>query len=146
MKKAFNTFSAIVLTLFLLTACQSNPQPTEDVRMRLSDVNKLLDDNKMVFKEASAANPATIISQTANAQVTFIFPLTYQTLHVYEFENAQDLADEQEALLERFEEAYFDAEVVEIVHNNVYMVTAKDLGEEESELERQVREIFEEEK
>lgn len=146
MKKAFNTFSAIVLILFLLTACQSNPQPAEEVRMRLSDVNKLLDDHKMVFKEASAANPATIISQTANAQVTFIFPLTYQTLHVYEFENAQDLADEREALLERFEKAYFDAEVVEIVHNNVYMVTAKDLGEEESELERQVREIFEGEK
>lgn len=114
--------------------------------MSLSDVNKLLDEHKMVFKEASAANPAAIISQTANAQVTFIFPLTYQTLHVYEFENAQDLADERENLLERFEEAYFDAEVVEIVHNNVYMVTAKDLGEEESKLERQVREIFEEEK
>ncbi|CAM4503057.1 hypothetical protein [Paenibacillus typhae] len=146
MKKAFITFSGIVLTLFLLTACQSNPQPAEEVRMSLSDVNKLLDEHKMIFKEASAANPAAIISQTATAQVTFIFPLTYQTLHVYEFENAQELADEREALLERFEEAYFDAEVVEIVHNNVYMVTAKDLGEEESELERQVREIFEGEK
>lgn len=146
MKKAFITFSGIVLTLFLLTACQSNPQPAEEVRMSLSDVNKLLDEHKMIFKEASAANPAAIISQTANAQVTFIFPLTFQTLHVYEFENAQELADEREALLERFEEAYFDAEVVEIVHNNMYMVTAKDLGEEESELERQVREIFEGEK
>lgn len=146
MKKAFNTFSVLVLTLLLLAACQSNPQPAEEVRMSLSDVNKLLDEHKMVFKEASAANPAAIISQTANAQVTFIFPLTYQTLHVYEFENTQDLADERENLLERFEEAYFDAEVVEIVHNNVYMVTAKDLEEDESELERQIREIFEEEK
>ncbi len=114
--------------------------------MNLNDVNKLLYEHKMVFKEASAANPAAIISQTATAQVTFIFPLTYQTLHVYEFENAQELADEREALLERFEEAYFDAEVVEIVHNNVYMVTDRNFGEEESELERQVREIFEGEK
>lgn len=146
MKKAFITFSTLVLTLFLLTACQSYQKTAEEERLSLSDVNKLLDEHKMIFKEASAANPAAIISETANAQVTFIFPLTYQTLHVYEFENAQELADEREALLERFEEAYFDAEVVEIVHNNVYMVTAKDLGEEESELERQVREILEGEK
>ncbi|MBY0010298.1 hypothetical protein [Paenibacillus typhae] len=146
MKKAFITFSTLVLTLFLLTACQSYQKTAEEERLSLSDVNKLLDEHKMIFKEASAANPAAIISETATAQVTFIFPLTYQTLHVYEFENAQELADEREALLERFEEAYFDAEVVEIVHNNMYMVTAKDLGEEESELERQVREIFEGEK
>ncbi|AIQ48262.1 hypothetical protein R70723_21850 [Paenibacillus sp. FSL R7-0273] len=110
--------------------------------MSLNDVTKLLAEHKLIFTEASTANPATIICPAAAAQVTLIFPLTYQTLHVYEFEDSQDLADEREELLGRFEEAYFDAEVAEIIHNNVYMVTAKDSEEEESELERQIREAL----
>ncbi|MNB96835.1 hypothetical protein D3C75_440510 [compost metagenome] len=140
MKKAYITFSALVL--ILLNSCQSNQQPADEMNMNLKDVTRLLAEHKMIFTEASAETPATIICPTATAQVTLIFPLTFQTLHAYEFENAQDLADEQEELLGRFEEAYFDAEVVEIVHNNVYMVTDKDIGEEESELERQVREAL----
>lgn len=145
MKKVFVTLSTLVLTLILLTSCQLSQPSAEEERMSLSDVTNLLIKHKMTFTEASAANPATINSQSAIAQVTFIFPLTYQTLHVYEFENAQDLADEREALLERFKEAYFDAEVTEIIHNNLYMVTDRNPGEEESELERQVRGILERE-
>ncbi|WP_310829408.1 hypothetical protein [Paenibacillus pedocola] len=110
--------------------------------MNINDVMNLLEKNKIIFKESQAPIPNSLKNKVVKEQVILLLPLTYQVLHVYEFNDGDDLAQEKKGLLKKFKKEYFDSEVVAIETNNIFIVTSKDKGEKESKFEKQLKDIF----
>lgn len=69
-----------------------------------------------------------------NQMVLIVAPLSL--VFVYEYEDQEELTKDRKTIYKQFKKNYFDGEVVEIISNNIYIVTSKDKGEKESKFEK----------
>ena len=69
-----------------------------------------------------------------NQMVLIVAPLSL--VFVYEYEDQEELTKDRKTIYKQFKKNYFDGEVLEIISNNIYIVTSKDKGEKESKFEK----------
>jgi len=58
-----------------------------------------------------------------NQMVLIVAPLSL--VFVYEYEDQEELTKDRKTIYKQFKKNYFDGEVVEIISNNIYIVTSK---------------------
>jgi len=109
--------------------------------MQLNEVLDLLIQHKLPFRESRRPIPNSAKSITAIDQIVLITPL-FNLIFMFEYENQEGLEMERKELHKKFKRNYFDGEVVEIITNNIYIVTSKHKGEIESDLEKRLKDIF----
>lgn len=109
--------------------------------MMIDNLLSLMQADKLVFRESRQPAPDSLISQNAKDQILLILPLIYQLLWVYEYDDQEQLEQERKGLYKKFKKMYFDGDVVEIVAQNLYLVTSKDKGERLGMLEERLQRI-----
>ncbi len=60
---------------------------------------------------------------SSESNVLIVAPLSL--VFVYEYEDQEELTKDRKTIYKQFKKNYFDGEVVEIISNNIYIVTSK---------------------